>query len=105
MSSIPFYYITVSWKRTEPVFDRFTPFTVLAALEANFVARRCWAEVLHFIDGSTVYRVQAKYMDKFKSDFQGYYMDLMTFGVYRFTETDPVIASKPTTSGWEWLPV
>lgn len=98
-------YLVVRWKHQEPVFDRYTPYTVLAALDAFFKGRCIPAEVLKLIDGTVVYRVLDQYAFKFQKDAQGPYVDMLNFGVFRLSAIDPSLATAPVRSRWDWMPV
>lgn len=98
-------YIVLPWKRVEPVFDRRFTLSVLAALEANFVARRTPADVLRLVDGTVAYRMGQQYLDKYPFDAQGSFINLFSFGVHRFVDVDPSLAVKPEKSREDWLPV
>jgi len=98
-------YLVLPWKRVEPVFNRLFTYSVYGALEANFVARRAPADVLQLVDGTTTYRMNQQYLDKFKSDSIGYYIDLLSFGKYRFVSVDPTLTIKPMKTRKDWIPV
>jgi hypothetical protein len=100
-----YYYIVLPWKHTEPVFNRLFAYTVYGSLEATFTAYRTPADVLRLVDGTVTYRMQEKYLDKYKSDSQGTYINLYSFGIVRFVEEDPTLTTKPVTSREDWIPV
>lgn len=100
-----YYYMTIPWKRTDPVFNRWQPYTVYAAAEQNFRGRSCPADVIKRIDGTTVYRFLDQYLYKFKTDARGPYVDMASFGVYYFTTFDPTEEVLPESDGGIWLPI
>jgi len=97
-----FAFIVLPWKRTEPIFNRYTPYSLFWAVEANFRGRNCPADLVKLIDGTVVYRVPRAHLFRFKQDYLGRYLDLLTMGLFRFTYDDPSLTVKRT---WDWLPI
>ena len=98
-------YISVPYVHSAPKFGRMVPYTVHQALAANFYGRRCPADRLQLINGVIAYRVLNQYIEKFQKDGLGYYLNLMSLGMFRFTDVDPSTLAKPVTSNREWMPV
>ncbi len=102
---LSYVYLLIPWTRAEPVFNRWFAYSVFGALEANFVARRAPADVLKLVDGSVAYRMNASYLPKFQFDTIGYFVDLYSFGLQRFTTTDPTLTVTSNPQHDTWLPV
>lgn len=101
-----YHYIKVPWPgHVAPVFNRWTPYSVYASLESNFRNRNCPADILILIDGTITYRVQGKYLWLFNQDSQGRYIDMASYGIFRFSEVDPSLSVKPVHSRQDWLPI
>jgi hypothetical protein len=102
MAEDGYAYITLPWKRTEPIFNRYNLYSLNWAVEANFRGRNCAADYVKLIDGTMLYRIFQSKLWLFRKDTQGYYMDLLTKGLYRFTYEDPSLNVKRV---WDWLPI
>ena len=99
-----FQYLLIPRDPAPPNFGRFM-ISAISMLESYFKLNRIQTERLTLIDGSITYRVHRNNMPRLPKDNKGSYVNLLTFGVFYFQNTDPTTLTAPVTSNKGWTPI
>lgn len=100
-----FMYLVVPWVRTVPIFTRYTPYTIYGLIEGFFKIQMIAADIVHLIDGTTVYRVSKQYMPWIKHDIKGPYITLSGNRKLYFVDNDPSWIIKPINGKKTWTSI